>query len=472
MQKFFDTLDAALNAANDAARQVALQTEKYEKKLCKGLYTEKRDGWNKRFYLLMVDVRTLANSAPSDLGSLRSLTDAAGVPAGAVTPSGIKTQSVDASGVRCVWCWPSSFDTAFEVPIKMLYIHGGAFCLGSPETHKQLACELAKRSQVAVLLPDYRRCPEHTISDAHQDILTVYEWMLAGGGEGAAPVTGDIVFGGESAGANIALGLALKLRSRESKLPLPSGLLLMSPWADLVDAVEQSNPSWTENEGNDFVLSKLAFKFARWVLVAQKLGGVSEPWSADSKQKFKAFDAASLVEIASSQEVSPALAKDFRGLPKILITTGACETLRDSQLRLVRRLADDGVPVDHELYPDMPHAFALVNFAASSTCTAPSDVIDRAAAFVISCSKLQSNSRYVATGVYVVTSDGLPVYEAKARESTKLAQVPVGTLVNVLEIAEEPVDGRIRARIADPAGWITLCSADGSQHHAKLSTQS
>jgi len=94
----------------------------------KGLTTKKRATWNIRFYLLMVDVRTLASTVPEDVGILRKLSDAAGSPLGFVPASGVATSEVMAEGVRCVWCWPSAFKTPAEVPTKMVYAHGGAFC--------------------------------------------------------------------------------------------------------------------------------------------------------------------------------------------------------------------------------------------------------------------------------------------------------------------------------------------------------
>merc|ERR1719345_500923 len=117
-----------------------------------------------------------------------------------MTPSGIKTETVQAGGVRSIWCWPSTFDKAAEVPLKLLYVHGGAFCLGSPETHKQLCCQLAERAQAAVLVPDFRRCPENTVSDAHADIISVYTWMLSDIAASGANGSSTVVLGGESAG--------------------------------------------------------------------------------------------------------------------------------------------------------------------------------------------------------------------------------------------------------------------------------
>jgi len=325
------------------------------------------------------------------------LTDAASLAARVLVPLDVRTREVKVDGVRCVWMWPAAFETPADCPAQLLYVHGGAFCLGSPETHIQLTCQIAKRANVAVLSPEYRRCPEAAITDAHEDVLAAYKYMAEGGGallpektseeeEGNQPPKGNhglpkLMIGGESAGANIALAVALKIRQGRVPLPQAKGLALMSPWADLRDAIEREKPSWEENETNDFVLAGLAELFTKWVLAAQKFGGIS----ASDKEKLESLDRDALLEIASHEDVSPALAKDLSGLPNTLVTVGSCETLRDSQLAFVDRLMEAGVEVELELLKDMPHAVGLANFAASKGCPAPIDVVDRFARFVDEC---------------------------------------------------------------------------------------
>jgi len=360
-----------------------------------GLATKKRKTWSKRLYLAMVDVRTLAKTVPRDVRKLRRLTDAAGIPVGVAMVSGVKRRTVEVSGVRCVWMWPfKAGDEPAACAAQLLYIHGGAFCLGSPETHSQTACQLSKMSGAAVLMPDYRLCPENTIGDAHQDVMAVYQWLVgqvsavlspadASSAQALAQAARRIVVGGESAGASLSLGLSLRLRMGEC--PQLAGLALISPWSDLVDSVERKRPSWAENEGADFVLPELAELFARHVLAAQKFGGIVESHTAAWQERIDAIGIAELVELASSEDVSPGLAKSFAGIPRTLVTTGGAETLRDSQFDLTDRLKEDGVQVESELYEDMPHAVILANFLGSASCTAPRDVVDRVSLFIRDC---------------------------------------------------------------------------------------
>jgi hypothetical protein len=68
---------------------------------------------------------------------------------------------------------------------------------------------------------------------------------------------------------------------------------------------------------------------------------------------------------------------------------------------------------------------------------------------------------------YIVEWDNVPVYEDKDRQSTVLTRLPFKTAITIVEIAEELVDGRIRARIAHPAGWITMKKANPPELYVK-----
>merc|ERR1712179_144984 len=95
---------------------------------------------------------------------------------------------------------------------------------------------------------------------------------------------------------------------------------------------------------------------------------------------------------ALSEEISPARSSDLSCLPPVFVTTGACECLRDSQFELVQRLKAAGTSVESHVYPDMPHAFVLANFAATETCPAPEDAVSRAAAFVREPTRVERGS--------------------------------------------------------------------------------
>jgi acetyl esterase/lipase len=415
MSGFFKRMTDQVTKVASEVATCAEQTGKYVQSIVdeasKGLQTKKQPSWNTRFYLLMVDLRTLAYTSSRDLKTLRVLTDAAGIPVGMVTPSGFTTKEErGGAAVRCIWIWPSKYENPWQCPVQMLYAHGGAFCLGSPETHKQLGGALAQAGECAVLLPHFRRCPEASVKQASDDVLDVYQWMLAltaahidaanfdtksSSGVQAAidKASSRIVLAGESAGANLALGLALRIKQGEMvringakvQFPQPCGLVLMSPWTDLVDAVEQTNASWRENEGIDCVLPDLALLFSKFVLCAHKYDGLRDPSTQESRDRLAAMTKEEMLELAKNPLVSPALSTELEGLPPTLVAIGGGETLRDSQLKLVEDLKKANVKVDSEVYPFMPHAFALGNFASSKNFTLPKDIVVRCGAFTRVC---------------------------------------------------------------------------------------
>jgi acetyl esterase len=90
----------------------------------------------------------------------------------------------------------------------MLYIHGGAFTLGSKETHRGIALANAAGAQCLVVMIDYRLAPRFRFPAAHEDACLAYRWTL----DHVERYGGDpnrIVVAGESAGGNLALAVAI-----------------------------------------------------------------------------------------------------------------------------------------------------------------------------------------------------------------------------------------------------------------------
>lgn len=66
----------------------------------------------------------------------------------------------------------------------------------------------------------------------------------------------------------------------------------------------------------------------------------------------------------------------------------------------------------------------------------------------------------LSPGKFVIVKSDLPVNEQASRTSPVVASLTAGALVDVVEILSELHDGRLRARIGEPAGWISLKSDD------------
>src|SRR5215467_1876317 len=166
-------------------------------------------------------VRELLRSA--DLASLtiaerRLATASFAVPPGA----GTAVDPVDAGGVPAEWVAAPGVSPGRV----LLYLHGGAYQIGSPATLRRLVALLSGAAQARALSLDYRLAPEHPFPAAVDDAVVAYRWLLAGGTDPAR-----IVIAGDSAGGGLALGTLVALR--DAGEPMPAAAVLLSPWTDL-----------------------------------------------------------------------------------------------------------------------------------------------------------------------------------------------------------------------------------------------
>ena len=115
-----------------------------------------------------------------------------------LVPPGITVEPAQAGGVPGEWLRRSGV-----APAKagvLLYLHGGAFCLGSPATHRALTARLALATGLPVFSLDYRLAPEHPFPAALDDALAACRALQS---------EGPVVLAGDSAGGGLALGVAL-----------------------------------------------------------------------------------------------------------------------------------------------------------------------------------------------------------------------------------------------------------------------
>ncbi len=106
-------------------------------------------------------------------------------------PAGTAVDPADAGGVPAEWV------TAAGVPDGrvLMYLHGGAYQIGSPATLRHMIALLSAAASARVLSVDYRLAPEHPFPAAVEDAMTAYRWLLAAGTDPSA-----IAIAGDSAG--------------------------------------------------------------------------------------------------------------------------------------------------------------------------------------------------------------------------------------------------------------------------------
>lgn len=210
-----------------------------------------------------------------------------------------------------------------EIPVLdptrvILYFHGGAYALGSAADSVGLAADVVRRVGARAISVDYRLAPEHPFPAGLDDAVAAYRALLE-------DVPGErIAFVGESAGGGVVAATLVALK--EAGLPQPAAAAVFSPWVDLT----VSGASATGKAAVDPALTPEALRTR-----ARDYLGDRDP--ADPK-------------------VSPVFA-DLTGLPPLLIQVGSHEILLDDAVRLASRAADHDVPVELQVWPEVPHVF-------------------------------------------------------------------------------------------------------------------
>jgi acetyl esterase/lipase len=204
-------------------------------------------------------------------------------------------------------------------PWHLMYFHGGGYVSGSALTHKGLTSQLAAACDAITWSVDYRLAPEAPFPAAIDDATSAYTSLLESGVDPQR-----ILFAGDSAGGGLCVSASLK--ARELHLPLPAGLILMSPWLDLTAS------------GSSY-----------------QTGAVLDPIvNADSLRMTKA---AYLGDADERHPLASPIFADLTGLPPMLIQVGTRERLLSDAITLAEKVGLKNGEVTLELCPNMVHVF-------------------------------------------------------------------------------------------------------------------
>jgi epsilon-lactone hydrolase len=151
--------------------------------------------------------------------------------AAARPPKGTRYQRVTVAGVPVERVQPPQPGNQGT----LIYLHGGAYALGSAKGYRGMVAQLAAAAGMTALVPDYSRAPEARYPIALEEMVAVYSRLLE---DGVDPKTTVIV--GDSAGGGLTLALAMALRDRG--LAAPAVLGLICPWADLAIDIDEMRP--------------------------------------------------------------------------------------------------------------------------------------------------------------------------------------------------------------------------------------
>ena len=225
------------------------------------------------------------------------------------------------------------FAPASSEPLPVfVYVHGGGWIRGSIETHEAACRALANRAGVLVVSVGYRLAPEGRFPAAADDCYAVTAWLGRHAGEwGGDPAR--LAVGGDSAGGNLAVAVALMARDRGG--PPIAFQLLVYP---VVEANFETT-SYIEY-ATGYMLTRRDLQYY-WDLYAPAARDRANPYAAPLTADLH----------------------DLHDLPPALVILAEYDPLRSEGEAYAEKLRAAGVPVELTIYPGMIHGF-FSGFAA------------------------------------------------------------------------------------------------------------
>lgn len=218
-------------------------------------------------------------------------------------------------GVRCAWIIPPKSENR-----TIVYIHGGGFVFGSLKTHQQHMLRLAKMCRAKVLAIEYGLSPEQSYPVPLDEIEQVWRSLT----ERTDFDVSRTALMGDSAGGNLALASALRMR--DARLPLPACLVLLYP---PLDGTFSGN-SYTLNASKDVLID------------LEKLEFFASSYAQNHSRK--------------TPFISPIFA-DLSGLPPMLVHAASDELMLSDSETIVMNAKRDGVKAELCIGKDMWHSW-------------------------------------------------------------------------------------------------------------------
>lgn len=214
----------------------------------------------------------------------------------------------------------------------LVYFHGGAFFLGSLDTHDHVARSLAKETGHKVISVGYRRAPEAAFPAGLDDCYGVVRW--AAEQDGNLSWDGkNLAIAGDSSGGTFVAAVAAK--AHDDGFEAITHQVLFYPSLDLDFDVDRYLSLRENAEGYGLETAGL--------------------------KPFNSFYLDSGADPADPL-VSPIKRKDFTGLPPALVITAEYDPLRDEGELYGQRLQEAGVPTTVTRYEGANHGF-VQNFS-------------------------------------------------------------------------------------------------------------
>ena len=209
----------------------------------------------------------------------------------------------------------------------MIYFHGGGWSVNTLDMYEQSLRSIANKAQIIIIAVAYQKAPEHPFPMPFDDCYTTLEWAVKNSDRLGIDSTA-IGVGGDSAGANLASGAALKARD-EGEITLAFQLLIYP-----CNSYEMAYESATKNATG----LGLTTKSMRWF------------WEAYLQR----------AEDRKNPYAVPVMAKSFAHLPPAIIVTAEFDPLVDDGANYAELLKRDGVQTFYREYEGQIHGFMVL----------------------------------------------------------------------------------------------------------------
>lgn len=226
------------------------------------------------------------------------------------------------------WTLPDNYDPAKRI----LFVHGGAFIVGSCISHRPITDNIAQRTGCAVFAINYRLGTEHTRMEGIRDCQAAYQWILENGPDGPAPAA-NLAVAGDSAGGN--LSLMLIQWARDQGMRAVDAAVAMSPVTDNTG----SSPSMEANASTDWVLGKASAPL-------RKLPSI-----------LRAYAVTIMGKLSPAKPVSSPIFGDLHELPPTLLQVSNTEILFDDSRRYAEKAKRAGSPVELQIWRGQAHVW-------------------------------------------------------------------------------------------------------------------
>ena len=226
--------------------------------------------------------------------------------------------TISIGGIRAIDVKPKNYVDNGKV---IVYIHGGAYVFFTADVTLLSSVPLSDLTGMRIISIDYTLAPQAKFDKITDEVLQMYKGLLDMG-----YTANNISIYGDSAGGGLAAGSVLKMRDND--IPLPSSLVLWSPWTD-IDRIGDSYYTLADHDPN--------------LVYPGFLENCALAYS--DKKDFK------------NPYVSPVYGDFSKPFPPTLIQVGGKEVFLSNSIRMYRALNEEGKEVKLDVYEGMWHVW-------------------------------------------------------------------------------------------------------------------